>query len=152
MIPGITTTCELNNCACGSEVTSDRSITCHPCGQHDYQIARATVFNRLGWTCQCCGSDYSPQADHIDGSGKQHREEDPFARNLIRWLVHYGVPDGFQTLCQPCNGSKGNGLNCKKHGVYLGPDVQRTDKPVLAPVISTTVNLRSFTGWAILAA
>lgn len=121
MIPGLNTTLELNRCHCGRPVTGDRFTTCDRCGKHDYQIARTTVFNKLGWNCNCCNSTFSPQADHIDGSGKRHREADPFAKNLIRWLVYHGVPEGFQTLCQPCNGSKGDGLRCKKHGVYLGP-------------------------------
>lgn len=143
MIPGLQAF-ELNTCHCGSEITSDRSVTCYPCGQFDYLIAKTIVFNRLGWDCNCCGSDYSPQADHIDGSGKKHREADPFAKNLIRWLVHYGVPDGFQTLCQPCNGSKGNGLHCKRHRKYLGP--------VQPPQVVVNITVNVTVGWEALAA
>jgi len=41
----------------------------------------------------------------------------PYVVILDRWLIKNGFPEGFQTLCRPCNGSKGDGDRCKlNHG------------------------------------
>lgn len=79
-------------------------------GQRLRERDRAAVFERYGRTCACCGTTNSPTIDHIDGTGRQHREQ--VGRALYRWLVKNGFPEGFQTLCRPCNRSKGSGPAC----------------------------------------
>lgn len=32
---------------------------------------------------------------------------------MYRWLIKNGFPEGFQTLCWPCNRSKGNRQVCQ---------------------------------------
>jgi RNase P subunit RPR2 len=76
---------------------------------------RTRVFDHYGWTCQCCGSSTRPSIDHADGNGKSHREAIGIGRSaaqMYHWLVTNGFPDGFQTLCVPCNKSKGNQEHC----------------------------------------
>ncbi len=32
---------------------------------------------------------------------------------MYRWLIRNGFPEGFQTLCMPCNSSKRDGDRCR---------------------------------------
>lgn len=75
---------------------------------------RAAVFEHYGRTCACCGSTKRPTIDHIGGGGGEHRTEiGTSAISLYLWLVKNGFPVGFQTLCAPCNASKGNSGHCR---------------------------------------
>jgi hypothetical protein len=53
----------------------------------------------------CCGEQNTGllAIDHIDGSGGQHRRQDPSAKDLARWLSKSGYPPGFRVLCFSCN-------------------------------------------------
>jgi hypothetical protein len=89
------------------------------------EATRAAVFDHYGRTCQCCGSNDRPTIDHVNGDGREHRAE-LFGRQVTgvefyRWLIASGFPPGFQTMCDPCNNSKGNGANCRlDHAGYGG--------------------------------
>lgn len=79
----------------------------------------AEVLAHYGTTCACCGSTDWPTIDHINGDGGEHRRElfgtDKAAgRQFYRWLIRNGFPDGYQTLCFPCNSSKGRTGGCRK--------------------------------------
>ncbi len=80
---------------------------------------RTAVFDHYGWTCTCCGSADRPTIDHVNGDGKQHRQEmfgsnrGGSTFNLYRWLITSSFPDGFQTLCWPCNVSKRDYPHCR---------------------------------------
>ena len=83
------------------------------------ESVRARVFGHYGSTCACCGTAERLSIDHVNGDGKQHREEvlgegrawDSYA--FYRWLIRNGFPDGLQTLCFPCNQSKGTRERCR---------------------------------------
>jgi hypothetical protein len=83
----------------------------------------AIVFNHYGWQCSCTGCDCMDLAiDHIDGNGREHRLElfgDPGRGHVrfYRWLIANDFPDGYQTLCRPCNSSKRTGLHCRLHAL-----------------------------------
>jgi len=67
--------------------------------------------------CACCGRADNLSIDHVNGDGREHREE-IFGRQgggveFYYWLVTTGFPDGFQTLCRSCNQSKGRGRRCR---------------------------------------
>lgn len=77
---------------------------------------RARVFDHYGHSCACCGSLEKPSIDHVNGDGKKHRLAIATGSvNMYRWLVNNDFPPGFQTLCVPCNSSKGTGLRCRLH-------------------------------------
>jgi HNH endonuclease. len=70
---------------------------------------RALVFDHYGRTCAHCGTSEDLQIDHVNEDGKAHREEVSYGRggaNFYVWLIANGFPDGFQTLCAPCNKTK----------------------------------------------
>lgn len=83
--------------------------------ERDYlQGIKALVFEHYGAACACCGSEHDLTIDHVNGDGKEHRRE--FSRSwqaIYRWLINTGFPEGFQTLCRPCNASKGRGVSCR---------------------------------------
>ena len=73
--------------------------------------------------CKCCG-EWRPEMltlDHINGGGKQHRDEiGPGLQRLCRWIEKNSYPVGFQVLCFNCNcGREVNGGVC--------PHKQKTD-------------------------
>lgn len=81
---------------------------------------KAQVFAHYGEQCACCDTTTALSIDHVNGNGKRHRAEilgpgrdagstDP----LYRWLIANGFPEGFQTLCRPCNTSKGSEPRCR---------------------------------------
>jgi len=88
---------------------------------------RGAVFDHYGWACACCGSKRQPTIDHINGNGGHHREElfdDGRAGNGDRfygWLRANGFPDGFQTLCRPCNTSKADRPHCRLNHQETSP-------------------------------
>lgn len=69
--------------------------------------------------CWCCGTTENLSIDHVNGGGTAHRKElfGPLrhgagGQNFYLWLVKEGFPEGYQTLCVPCNGSKSTGERC----------------------------------------
>jgi hypothetical protein len=73
---------------------------------------KAAVFAHYGAACACCGSTADLQIDHVNGDGKEHREQVGRGTQMYRWLARNGFPPGFQTLCRKCNTSKGAGAAC----------------------------------------
>lgn len=76
---------------------------------------RAEVFDHYGRACVCCGAADDLTIDHVNGDGGRHRAEIGATSSsaMYRWLIKNGFPEGFQTLCGPCNGSKGTGAACR---------------------------------------
>lgn len=76
---------------------------------------RDTVLDHYGRACACCGSPENLTIDHVNGDGKAHRAEIGKQGGVptYRWLIANGFPEGFQTLCMPCNSSKRNGERCR---------------------------------------
>lgn len=79
---------------------------------------RTQVFDHYGQACACCGAKGNLSIDHVNGDGREHRTEvfgrpDVSSIGMYRWLVRNGFPDGFQTLCTPCNSSKASGKRCR---------------------------------------
>jgi len=94
--------------------------------QRKYRDAtRSAVFAHYGTVCACCGSDQRLTIDHIDGTGNEHRR-DLFGNRqagvpFYTWLVTNGFPEGYQTLCRPCNTSKFTGGQCRlQHSAAQG--------------------------------
>jgi len=68
--------------------------------------------------CACCGTTEKLTIDHVSGDGARHRLElygDPQqgSNRFYRWLCKHDFPAGYQTLCLPCNASKGKGEHCR---------------------------------------
>lgn len=83
------------------------------------QDYRYQVLAHYGTACACCGGNRDLAIDHVNGDGARHREEVD-AANLYRWLVESGFPEGFQTLCGPCNASKKDTPQCRlNHNIVL---------------------------------
>lgn len=75
---------------------------------------REQVFAHYGASCACCGSLARLTIDHVRGDGLEHRRRiGPGTCALYRWLIRNEFPAGFQTLCRPCNASKGRGRSCR---------------------------------------
>jgi hypothetical protein len=78
---------------------------------------RRQVFAHYGECCVCCGSTENLTIDHLDGRGGEHRKElygrQAAGERFYRWLIRNSFPDGYQTLCHPCNISKGDGERCR---------------------------------------
>lgn len=73
---------------------------------------RNIVLDHYGRICACCGSTNRLQVDHVNGNGKQHRTEVGHGIAVYYSIINSGFPDGFQTLCAPCNRSKASGRHC----------------------------------------
>lgn len=88
-----------------------------------YRQLRNKILAHYGTVCACCGGARYLGIDHLDGNGREHREE-IFGNhrfgggpNFWLWLVENGFPDGYQVLCRSCNRSKGTGPACTlNHG------------------------------------
>jgi len=80
-----------------------------------YERAREAVLDHYGRECACCGATELLTIDHMNGDGANHRRQlrsnDP--SKVWSWLRRNGFPAGFQTLCNPCNVSKGTGPSCR---------------------------------------
>jgi hypothetical protein len=76
---------------------------------------KAAVFDHYGRACACCGATDDPTIDHIHGGGRVHRRQvgRPYSNGFYAWLIRERFPDDFQTLCLPCNISKGTGTACR---------------------------------------
>lgn len=83
--------------------------------QAKQDVLRAAVFGHYGTVCACCGGTDQLQIDHVNGDGKAHREElkGLGTYRFYSWLIDNGFPAGYQTLCGPCNSSKGTGTACR---------------------------------------
>lgn len=82
------------------------------------ESVRTQVFDHYGRTCACCGGTEDLTIDHVSGGGSQHRLEVLGRKNaagttFYPWLIRNGFPGGFQTLCFPCNNSKGTRERCR---------------------------------------
>jgi hypothetical protein len=73
------------------------------------------VFAHYGTACACCGTTEDLSIDHVNGGGSQHREElnCKGGVHFYFWLIDRGFPEGYQTLCVPCNSSKADGPSCR---------------------------------------
>jgi len=77
---------------------------------------KKAVLDHYGHTCACCGVTSRLTIDHVNGDGHEHRARVGGGWAIYRWLVKNGFPEGFQTLCRPCNVSKKRGTRCRlKH-------------------------------------
>ena len=91
---------------------------------------RAQVLAHYGRECACCGTTDRLTIDHVNGDGGQHRAEiGNGTAALDTWLIRHGFPDGFQTLCLPCNQSKGTGQRCR-----LEHETAEQSEPPQAPL------------------
>ena len=72
-----------------------------------------TVLDHYGRACACCSSTKDLTIDHVNGDGGEHRADVGPGASIWRWLVRNRFPDGFQTLCLPCNSSKRDGERCR---------------------------------------
>lgn len=97
-----------------------RWYTAHPEKARAKKLAEATrlaeaVFAHYGTSCACCETTERLTIDHVNGDGKEHRQELGLKGGypFYRWLKRAGFPPGYQTLCLPCNRSKGTGERCR---------------------------------------
>jgi hypothetical protein len=83
-----------------------------------YRKLRAKILAHYGTSCACCGGTDHLGIDHVNGNGREHREElfgNPRHGSGTRfylWLVENDFPEAYQALCRPCNRSKGTGTAC----------------------------------------
>jgi hypothetical protein len=89
--------------------------------RREHEGNREAVLGHYGRSCTCCGTAEHLTIDHVNGDGRRHREQIGHGgAELYRWLVANGFPEGFQTLCRPCNKSKGNGQLCRLQHARAG--------------------------------
>ena len=86
-------------------------------------IAKLRVFLHYGLICVTCGMDGTEsyrnwellQLDHTNGGGEADREAKLRPANgnrasggvpFYRRLISLGFPEGFETMCRPCNEAK----------------------------------------------
>lgn len=78
---------------------------------------RAAVLAHYGQICACCDATEWLEIDHVGGGGNAHRLALFGSRKanveFWRWLIIQDFPGGYQTLCRPCNRSKGEGAACR---------------------------------------
>lgn len=86
--------------------------------RREREKARQQVFDHYGRQCACpgCGAADNLTIDHVNGEGGEHRKE-LFGTQVggwvfYLWLIRNDFPDGYQTLCAPCNLSKGKHKMC----------------------------------------
>jgi hypothetical protein len=80
------------------------------------QTERLQVFEHYGMICACCGNNRfeTLTIDHIDGKGIEQRRElnNPGGVHFYHWLIENNFPEGYQTLCNPCNNLKAKHRFC----------------------------------------
>jgi hypothetical protein len=118
--------------------------------QHRERL-RTAVFDHYGRVCMCpgCSATTGLTIDHVNGDGGEHREElfgnrrSGNSRQMYRWLVNNGFPDGFQTLCLPCNSSKGKTGTCRLDHTANGQRARRKPLRMGVPITEQTLeNMR----------
>jgi hypothetical protein len=79
---------------------------------------RELVFGHYGTACVCCGSTYLLTIDHVDTDvdAQPRPLKGRRGSKFYAWLIRQGFPPGYQTMCHPCNASKGTGPVCRRHG------------------------------------
>ena len=70
------------------------------------------VFDHYGNKCVCCGETHKEflTIDHINGHGRQHRNEIGNSKNTnawYRWIIQNNYPSYLRILCMNCNFSLG---------------------------------------------
>jgi hypothetical protein len=80
------------------------SVCCFSQSRYVSQTTKKIVYTRDGGICQCCGSSYSLEYDHII----------PFS------CGGDSNPSNIQLLCRKCNRSKSNSCYCKVHDKKVG--------------------------------
>jgi hypothetical protein len=80
------------------------SVSCFSQSRYISETTKKIVFSRDGGSCNCCGSSFELEYDHIT----------PFSCG--------GSSDvsNIQLLCQKCNRSKSNSCVCKIHNRTVG--------------------------------
>lgn len=68
------------------------------------QTTKKIVYTRDGGKCQCCGSTFNLEYDHVT----------PFS------CGGSSEPSNIQLLCRECNRSKSNSCTCKVHNRIVG--------------------------------
>lgn len=76
------------------------------------QERRATVihhYSRGTNKCACCGESTSQFLciDHVDGGSRHRRDDRKANKDIYKWLLKNGLPDGFRVLCHNCNMARG---------------------------------------------
>jgi hypothetical protein len=113
---------------------NDPTLTKYERERRAVELMRAAIFAWYGETCACCDTAEDLGVDHVDGDGPEQRAAalgqpgrtgyNP--AGLYRWIIEHGFPDGFQTMCRPCNSSKGTGDRCRlSHGNRTGQRRER---------------------------
>ncbi|MDP2754662.1 MAG: hypothetical protein Q8P40_09775 [Nitrospirota bacterium] len=75
-----------------------------------YRRQRLEVIEHYGGKCKCCGEERIQflGIDHINGGGTKHRDElKTKHKNISKYLIDNGFPEGYQVLCHNCNLSYG---------------------------------------------
>lgn len=75
------------------------------------------VINAYGGACVCCNETYLPflQLDHINGDGKNHRQQAGTGQGILYDLIKRGYPPIVQVLCANCHLAKTLGFPCLPH-------------------------------------
>lgn len=98
---------------CGKNPSLESKKICGMCVEQDLKSRRKLRLNAFdhygGPQCNCCGETTLEFLciDHINGSGAEHRRNDPSANAIYRWLKAHNYPKGFRVLCHNCNMSLG---------------------------------------------
>lgn len=116
--------------AFGHSVRDGHQARCKDCCAELRRVsdaaARAAVFGHYGTSCACCAATEDLSIDHVNGDGAEHRAElfgNERSAGVVfyRWLIAERFPPGYQTMCRPCNRSKGDGPACRlDHAVPVG--------------------------------
>ena len=79
-------------------------LSCFSQSRYISETTKKLVFSRDGGVCQCCGSTFELEYDHITPYSCGGSSE----------------PSNIQLLCQSCNRSKSNSCTCKIHDRIVG--------------------------------